>query len=82
MKCTCDSRDLFNFGCRCNPDKLVVDKLDDIGSMHPSYLLSPRGLHRKVVSEADLLAAFKEAYPKDSDYVISGFVRHIWEKLK
>ena len=88
MKCTCDSRDLFNFGCRCGSTKLEkVTKLEvneklDIGSMHPIHLMSLPHLDNKLVTLFDLNAALRKAYPKSGEYMIEDLASLLWKNLQ
>ena len=91
MKCTCDSKDLFNYGCRCGCNKvetLAKDygfsdlKIGDIGSMHPGYLLSLSNLGVKMITKEDLRDALDAIMNIGPSNMLDDLANRLWNNLK
>jgi hypothetical protein len=85
MKCTCDSRDLFNFGCRCKKEErkevIIQDFIDEL-AVRTGYTVNLPDMNHKLVTKARLEAAMKAQFLQFPSVVIENLAEALWKELK
>ena len=94
MKCTCDSRDLFAYGCRCKEDlcKWPISEMSDpicplskeelekyIDSLKNYTFVSNTDL--KTIRKDDLKYALERAYPARYPDRLDAIFEDLWSRL-
>jgi hypothetical protein len=76
-KCTCDSRDLFNYGCKCGYKNIKLAKDYGVSKDKITQLFM---LEYKMISRADFKKVMFDLY-HHNDEMVERFVDAVWEKL-